>query len=315
MGQLPQQSRKHNAQLPFSEQFRPRPLSPPVASQQSLIIQTILPGFDWTIARVALDAAITPDLCESWIKRNVRNRNINQRVVIQYGLDMIEGRFKVNGQPIIFNSRGDLHDGQHRISACIEAKTPFVSDVRFGADPDSFGLLDLGRKRSVADIAGIENVKHNVTVSAAAVLLWTVKNHAARYIQDPLKRPTPTQCQQFIWANRERLESAADMIQGCAKFAPPSMLCASAFLFAEQDSAKAAQFFSDMKTGAGLSETNPVRHLLRRLNDNRAAKAKLPPAILFALTRKAWVSFRDGAQMSCLRWRTDGPKPEAFPEI
>lgn len=311
------QQQKRQGALPLTtERFRAGvPISPPVRRELSIVEQSMIDGFDWTVERAALSAVITPEIALEWLKRNARNRHISQRVVTQYGCDMIDGRFQVNGQPIIFSSIGNLHDGQHRLTACVEAKVSFVSDVRFGANPDSFSVLDLGRKRGLADLAELGNIKNYVRVSAAAGLLWTIKTHGAKAIADGFKRPTPTQAQQFMWENRESLEAASELVGGQMRLGPPSILCAAAFLFSAQNADRAVAFFADMKTAIGLSETNPVRFLLKRLMDNRASKAKLPGHIIFALMCKAWIYYRDGREMKHLSWRTDGAKPEPFPEI
>jgi len=80
------------------------------------------------------------------------NRHVSANVIHKYARDMAAGRWCLNGQTIKISSSGKLLDGQHRLEAAKKAKRSFQSIVVEGLPEDSFGSLDIGRRRGVADI-------------------------------------------------------------------------------------------------------------------------------------------------------------------
>ena len=87
------------------------------------------------------------------------------------------------------------------------------------------------------------------------------------------------------------------------------------YLFSEQNAAKADRFFEEFSLGADLRGDSPVYHLRERLLANRISKSKLPMLEIIALFFKAWIAYRQGRTVRNLRWRSEGPAPEKFPEI
>jgi hypothetical protein len=87
------------------------------------------------------------------------------------------------------------------------------------------------------------------------------------------------------------------------------------YLFSGQNSELAEQFFDRLASGAGLTKHDPVYLLRERLRTNSAGKAKLPLLEIVALFFKAWIAYRNGKQVKCLRWNNGGANPEKFPEI
>jgi hypothetical protein len=87
------------------------------------------------------------------------------------------------------------------------------------------------------------------------------------------------------------------------------------YLFSAQNPGLAETFFSQLEGGTGLTERNPVYLLRERLRTNSVGKAKLPLLEIIALFFKAWIAYRSGKPVKCLRWNNSGANPEKFPEI
>jgi hypothetical protein len=94
---------------------------------------------------------------------------------------MRAGRWKLNGESVIFDSADRLLDGQHRLWACIESQRPFETVVVFGADPEAFTTIDQGRHRSPADhlvVAGVAGGdKHTKVLAAAAGAIYRYRHN------------------------------------------------------------------------------------------------------------------------------------------
>src|SRR3954467_12893306 len=64
---------------------------------------------------------INPQLAAEMLKHNDSNRHISKNLVSKLASDIRENRWRLNGEPIILANTGELNDGQHRLSAIIEA--------------------------------------------------------------------------------------------------------------------------------------------------------------------------------------------------
>jgi len=78
---------------------------------------------------------VTPEMAHSYLLHNARHRPIKEKKVNEYMAQMIDGSWKLNGKPIIFDSNGRLLNGQHRLSAVIKAGVPLTTVVIHGVDP------------------------------------------------------------------------------------------------------------------------------------------------------------------------------------
>lgn len=101
---------------------------------------------------------ISPEIAQRMIDSNTENnRNLKKGWVDALSGVMKRGAFKLSPQGIAFDKNGKLIDGQHRLFAVIKSGCTVPMRVTFGCDCDAFGSLDTGIKRTVSDIAAINN--------------------------------------------------------------------------------------------------------------------------------------------------------------
>jgi len=106
-----------------------------------------MPVEDWKVSQVL----VTPELAREWLKHNTRNRKLRRALVRRYALIMQSGNWMLTPEGIIFDSNGDLIQGQHRLNAVAESETPAWMIVWTNVNPDVFKALDRGAPRSYAD--------------------------------------------------------------------------------------------------------------------------------------------------------------------
>lgn len=121
---------------------------------------------------------LTPNKAEKYLKSNTQNRKLNQNRVDVYKNDMINGRWKQNGIPIIIGDDGILKDGQHRLSACIRSGITLKNQLVIIMPQKQANCYDIGLARSVKDIALLEGfddilLKNN---SIASMMNYCIKN-------------------------------------------------------------------------------------------------------------------------------------------
>lgn len=94
---------------------------------------------------------ITPELAREWLARNIANRPLARRCVAAFAQDMINHRWMLNGEPIIFSDKGELLDGQHRLEAIILANVPVRMLVVEGVAERAKLTIDSGISKTTAD--------------------------------------------------------------------------------------------------------------------------------------------------------------------
>lgn len=100
---------------------------------------------------------VTPEMAKLWLSKNIiKNRNISKKRVSKYANEMKLGRwYPGSTQSIVLNDKGELMDGQHRLTALIKANMSIIMNVWFNADEAEFMHIDTGMARNVATSTGI----------------------------------------------------------------------------------------------------------------------------------------------------------------
>lgn len=108
---------------------------------------------------------VTPFMAQNWLSQNPSNRSVSHQRVDAYAHDMKNGDWKMNGEPIVIDSVGQLKNGQHRLHAVVKSGSTVPMLVVFGVDP-SVTLYDRGRARSAIDILRISGFDKELSNSA-----------------------------------------------------------------------------------------------------------------------------------------------------
>jgi hypothetical protein len=131
---------------------------------------------------------ITPKTALEYLKNNlnddgIRNRKIDSHAVERYVKDIEAGRFLV-GETIKFDTKGNMIDGQSRCTAIYKANIPILCFVMRGLHPDTFAVIDGGKKRTIKDTlttlksADGKQLLKATQVGAAVVIANNIKNNA-----------------------------------------------------------------------------------------------------------------------------------------
>lgn len=117
---------------------------------------------------------ITPDMAVEWLQTaNTENRRIRSAWVDTLAREITEGRWMMTGDPIRFDERGILIDGQHRLSAIARTQIAVPLYVIRGLPTGIRDVIDTGTPRHAGDtlvFAGHgKNAKLIAAVSKVAV--------------------------------------------------------------------------------------------------------------------------------------------------
>ena len=260
---------------------------------------------------------ITPHEAKEWLDtKNSKNRPISENSVAKYAQEMKEGRWKLNGQAIIFNQSGQLANGQHRLLACVRANKPFETLVTWGMADDAFDTIDDCNTRSLADVLHIKGEASAGLLSAGLRFLWI-------YAKGEIERRDLRRGQV---ATKPLLEATLDKhrkITGSVKFyamlkarpggllIPAGMAIGLHYLCSLVDEKKADEFFTRFQSGFDLSEGDPIALLRARLiAGQKEASVRLTPAAMYFYMVTTWNAFASDTYLKRLMYNSDAVPPE-----
>lgn len=263
-----------------------------------------------------------PQKAEAWLRKNTKNRRLRLPHVNTLANDMINGRWVLNGQTIIFSADGTLLDGQHRLQAVIKSGATVPMAVAFGVDDtNAFKSIDMNvLKRGVDQLAimmGIENASH-ASAAARRLLHWDTTEDKSKYAftTKAWALIAGSKVLEYLMEHNNEIQNMLKDMRGALplrKCKAGSALTAALIICNRTDDVATMLFIEGLKTGAGLGESSPIHKLRERLIDPPGKSGLKWEAEVMALTIKAWNKFRAGKTVKCFRWRQEGDTPERFP--
>lgn len=110
----------------------------------------------------------TPTLARAILELNTHNRKISKAVVQKYVCEILNGEWYMVPAGIGIDSNGVLSDGQHRLTAIVQANTPVPILIVTGLPPANQEKVDRQNKRSVFDalkLSGIDCKRKSVQIA------------------------------------------------------------------------------------------------------------------------------------------------------
>lgn len=95
---------------------------------------------------------VTPEIASRFLQKNQGNRDYRKSWIAHLSRIIQNGEWMVTHQGIALDKSGNLIDGQHRLLAIIDSGIPVQMNVTYDAESSTFGCIDIGVKRNLADI-------------------------------------------------------------------------------------------------------------------------------------------------------------------
>lgn len=259
---------------------------------------------------------INPQVAMALLKTGDRNRSLKRFWILRLAQAMKLGEWEL-AQPLMIDWDGNLLDGQHRMHAVIHAKLPIDFVVLSGYERGKvFCRVDDISPRRLKDWLYMQG--EPLPDVLAAVIPMVARHERGMIPTSNMSagfRMTPVEGVDFLGAHPKIRASVVDAPGTVCLLAPRSLLSFAHYLFAEKSKSGADSFLIDLVNGDVGGEGDPLYYLRDRLKSNRVARQKFSRTEMLALIIKTWNADRAGKKVSGLRWRTQGPKPEAFPEV
>jgi len=114
-------------------------------------------------SRLAYTVDVTPELAETWLKRNNFNRKMNEEMVERYRRDILAGRWALTHQGIAFDRNGLLVDGQKRLEAIRRSGKTVRMFVFMHQSIAHHEAIDCGKPRTNLDVIRLEERDSRIT--------------------------------------------------------------------------------------------------------------------------------------------------------
>jgi hypothetical protein len=239
---------------------------------------------------------ITPQMARDWLERNVHNRNISDKLVEKFMIDMKTGKWELTHQGIGFDVNQRLIDGQHRLWAIYFSEVSVRMLVTYNLPPEAMSHIDTQRVRSVADMLKLEHDMPNPRkLSARCAVI--------RDIETPKRAGVPLSIDQTLeiygrhkagvdWSleslHTGRIWTAAP-IAGALAYAYPT------------NPELIADFATRLKTGEGLQRGDPAYTLREYFLRNPDFASATHRKVAILITLRATSSFCRGEEFSVIR--------------
>lgn len=249
----------------------------------------------------------TPEMARYWMTLNTSNRRLNTLSVNRLASDILEDRWRQNGESIKFDRENRLIDGQHRLAAIIKANRTVRLLVVRNLDPLSQHTVDVGVSRTAGQIAGMLGVgnPNDVTSLAHALMRY---DHARDAIWSASNSPTKPQIVEYVLANQSDLEHAI-LLASQARRAirmrsvPYGLLAFHALRQHTKD--VWTQWHERIIDGVGLGQTDPRLILRNQVMRRESKHGAWSQQEMTGWVIKAWNAWYTGREIKLLRFTRD----------
>lgn len=249
---------------------------------------------------------LTPEMAQKLLTKNPNNRQVKIANVAFLIKEINEGRWTLNGEPIIIDSNGDIVDGQHRLWACYESKTPITTLIVYGVSPDVINTIDTGTKRISKDCLDMHNIVNSTLTASTIKLIHQFERGSYSDLGSTSRVLSNQQVIEYYYGNQNKLEASINLginlYKKCNKIISSSLISGLHFLFDKKSKTQAEEFFNKLCTGIGLEAGSPITALRNKLtkeavdgNKNMSQKDKVQ-IIIFA-----WNKYRGGEKCKLIK--------------
>jgi hypothetical protein len=119
---------------------------------------------------------ITPIMAEHLLKKNKCIKPIKASDVKKLTKEMTLGKFEWNGASIVLDNRGNLIDGQHRCTACVDSGKPFHAVLIWGVSHSGKLTVDTGRPRNIVQYLAKQGYTNPSLLSNTARIIYAFEN-------------------------------------------------------------------------------------------------------------------------------------------
>ena len=273
---------------------------------------------------------IGPKLAMDWLSSVPEyQRKVHETQVNKLAMAITRGEWRVNGAAIVFNEKGDLIDGQHRLHAIVKSGKTVQSLVVTGIAKDDITFASLGDTlpRRAQDFLHVPNV---TVVASVLRTLWFMENKLLLHSLKGKGRsktgaakglPTNPPVAEIVRLskkhNPQALSELVEPLHEAMRMTKTGSWCVFLMYYFKtfrppEEAAKVATFFARVGDGADLPADSPMLILRKKCLEGGIGNLVIPRFIMQAFVLKALNFHLVGQRIDRLSFAQDR---ESFPPL
>jgi hypothetical protein len=192
---------------------------------------------------------ITPEVAGRMLEHNTNNRRPSKTHIDRIARMLKKGDWRVTGDAIVFNRKGELVNGQKRLMACVSTGIPIYAFVITGLNNDVYQYTDDQQARTLAD-------RMRVLKNTAEIV-----NQYCTHVLGANTKITASEGDQVYQSLLEHFDYASAM-RPKRKGLGIAAIWAALVMYHSVDKNKAAAFASDFVTVSELHQCNVLKNWL-----------------------------------------------------
>jgi len=260
---------------------------------------------------------ITPAMAKEWLeKNNKNNRRISPNRVKALVKTMKNEKFILSPDAIAFDGNGRLTNGQHRLTACIEANEPIECMVLRNVVKESFMVTDIGlQKRGQHALETSGYVSAQLLAGVCRMVHCAEETGVKWAWHGGIRSVTPNEIVDIAQRYPKLVEicNKSKELSGREKINCPASVIAYALWVSHEAKQyhEMLDFLTRVSLGAGLTVMSPELALQRRLNKFDGFHGRTVNNEQCALILKAFIAKQKKEKVERLQWQ----EKEAFPTL
>lgn len=258
---------------------------------------------------------LTPERATQLLEHNRLNRPLSDAHVKRLAQQIVDNKWRFNGDTIKISDTGDVLDGQHRCWAVIEAKKPVETIIVSGIKRDAFATIDTLRKpRSGGDVCALNGVeRHRNQVAGAIAWLLRYQSGNIETWKAPSNRIENADIEEAFIAHNHGIQKAVERAMTIRRIANAPVMAFVFYVAAHHNEELAEQMIARLADPGRLPQSHPFYQLgvYFRLRTER----QKDPVVSIAYAFKALNAAAAGKPLHALNWRRQGKKPDPFPTL
>jgi hypothetical protein len=255
-----------------------------MAKQQ--VVQTLLYGS----MKLQIEM-ITPDRAAQLLAKNKSNRKLHEPTVEKYARAMSIGEWFKKPLAVCIMTDGSIGNGQHTLNAIIISGQPQPMLVAYNVPKETIEVMDIGRKRTVSDIAAFDDESVNPNQAAVARAIMNGGFYSRVNISE----------REILHVYRGFKDGINFAMEGLPGSRSAVVRAVIAIAYKTEDRMKLARFMDAVRTGQISNETENAAILLRTAIE-RAVKIRKgsEKQALYAKTQVALRAYLDDKKVRAL---------------
>lgn len=228
---------------------------------------------------------------------------------------MKAGRWKLNGEAIIFGVSGRLLNGQHRLKACVLANMPFDTVIVKGAEDSTFDTIDDGKSRNLGDVLAIRGEHGAYALASGLRFVW--EYGTGQFMSKVGSRKTigTKQLLEKLLDKHQGIRASARLVKALEKrpggiLITPSLAIGLHYLFSLVDAEKSDDFFSTFQSGQSLASGNPILMLRAKLIASTKEATVIKREAMYSYMVMAWNAYVESKPLKRFAFAADGKMVE-----